>query len=428
MYKTIIRGLLILCLGLSGVVLMAQEDMTTFDIEDTDLSIMFPEDWEQTTTDEGVVELTTDGLLMMVHTPDVVAELFDLGDADSSPEVLEVVIADVSMGDDVELDPEAIKTVAINQRRAARINFETDETTGGLVAVLLSDRESIGVVSYIITTEDVDDVEELTATIDEVVASFDIGDGSSAGEGESGGEACVLSTADANTVQLRVGPGFNRTVIAFLPASVDFEALGQTTDDDGAVWFRLDETLAAPGKAVNEIWVLGDDVDQSGDCANVVDDDAPPIIPITQPQPTAVPQTDASGETTAPEGPAVPETVTDSSGAIVPEQGTWMMEFNSGNVECDFGFSGGANPVTGSITDTLVGGGSAGFTFDGDFYEFIGDNTYQTFTIYSLESGGEAVVRFTFTMTSSRTATGSYGAVVDRCTYFAPLTLNYIGG
>jgi len=51
----------------------------------------------------------------------------------------------VSLGDYVELDPEAIKLFAVNQRRSSRINFVTDETSGGLIAVLLEDR-SIGLV------------------------------------------------------------------------------------------------------------------------------------------------------------------------------------------------------------------------------------------------------------------------------------------
>ena len=107
---------------------------------------------------------------------------------------------------------------------------------------------------------------------------------------------------------------------------------------------------------------------------------------------------------------------------------TWFLQYNNGTYRCDSGDTGTLIPTTGSVTDALVGSGSSGFTFDGLFYEYGGSNIYNSYRVESLPNGGEGVIRYTFTMTSATTATGSYGAVYGDCTLFAPLTLNYIGG
>jgi hypothetical protein len=96
------------------------------------------------------------------------------------------------------------------------------------------------------------------------------------------GEACTVSTDQARTVALRVGPGFNRTSVAFLPDGEDFDVLGQASEDDGNLWYQLDKAQAAPDSSAGEIWVLSDEVATQGDCVAVVDADAPPIVPITQ--------------------------------------------------------------------------------------------------------------------------------------------------
>jgi hypothetical protein len=83
-------------------------------------------------------------------------------------------------------------------------------------------------------------------------------------------------------VALRVGPGFNRTSIAFLPDGEDFDVLGQSTDDESNLWYQLDKAQAAPNTSANEIWVLSDEAASQGDCAAVQDADAPPIVPIIQ--------------------------------------------------------------------------------------------------------------------------------------------------
>jgi len=48
---------------------------------------------------------------------------------------------------------------------------------------------------------------------------------------------CTVRTDSANTISVRVGPGGNRTVFAFLPADQDFAVLGQAEADDGGLWW-----------------------------------------------------------------------------------------------------------------------------------------------------------------------------------------------
>lgn len=95
------------------------------------------------------------------------------------------------------------------------------------------------------------------------------------------GEACVISTDSADTARVRVGPGENRTSVSFLAAGQDFVVLGSFEDDAGGIWYQLDKEEAAPGRAINEAWVAASDVDSTGDCENIAEADAPPIIPIT---------------------------------------------------------------------------------------------------------------------------------------------------
>jgi hypothetical protein len=95
---------------------------------------------------------------------------------------------------------------------------------------------------------------------------------------------------------------------------------GVSVTDDGAEWFQLNKGLAAPQSAASEIWIRRGDADESGDCDNISEADAPPIIQI---EPTAVP-----GATDVPPADSL----------ITPSAGTWRVTFS------------------GSITTTCPGG------------------------------------------------------------------------
>jgi hypothetical protein len=134
------------------------------------------------------------------------------------------------------------------------------------------------------------------------------------------GDPCTVSTGEANSAALRVGPGFNRSSVAFLPANLDVTVTGAFTADDGGEWFQLDKAQAAPQSAAAELWVLRDDVDVSGDCDSVADTAAPPVIPIAVQPPTPVPG--------APEQPP-------ATGSITPASGYWRITLNpTTNASC----------------------------------------------------------------------------------------------
>ena len=125
--------------------------------------------------------------------------------------------------------------------------------------------------------------------------------------------ACTIRTSDTDTVQLRVGPGTNRGVYAFLPANVNFTPLGQATADDGSMWFQLDREKVAPNSAAAEAWVAAEAVDTTGDCTAIGESDAPPIVPIVQ-QP---PNTGGASDPPA------------ASGGSIPNSGIWHFTSNS---------------------------------------------------------------------------------------------------
>ncbi len=125
-------------------------------------------------------------------------------------------------------------------------------------------------------------------------------------------KACTISTQKKRSVELRVGPGTNRTSVAFLPSGAQFTVLGKSSDKNGKIWFRLDKNEVAPKSSAKEVWVLSTDVTTSGDCASVANAAAPPIVPITHVSP---PVDSDSGKTAS------------SAGAIAPQTGTWTVSF-----------------------------------------------------------------------------------------------------
>jgi hypothetical protein len=120
---------------------------------------------------------------------------------------------------------------------------------------------------------------------------------------------CTISTDEARTVRVRVGPGENRTSVTFLPENVEVPVTGQIEDEDGNIWFQVDKEVAAPERAINEAWVAAEEVETAGDCEEIVNAAAPPIIPIVQ-RPTPDANSDSD---------EVPTT------AIMPQGGRWTI-------------------------------------------------------------------------------------------------------
>ncbi len=429
MRKFALKTLLVLCIGLLSVLSFAQGDgESTFEFEDSGASITFPDDWEQSVGEDGGLELVLGGTTVLADDETVIASLIDVDEADSLETLVELFVGELAISEDEDTEFGAIKLVELGEREVARMPFEIDGASGAFIALPMDD-DSVGMVMFLIPT---DDVEELSPVVDEIIASFNVSDGSGS---TATGEACTVSTTESNTVQIRVGPGSNRTVIAFLPTGLDFGVLGQTTDDDDNVWFSVPKDDVAPTKAVNETWVAADSVDQSGDCANVVDALAPPIIPIRTAPPTPVPQVDDDGTVTetvvdtpadTPDEATGDDFAVDADGAYIPTQGTWLEVHGNGSWRCGDSISGVASPTTGDFTATLSGGGANGIVFDGNFFTYIGNNTYENY--YTEEtSNGTYVARTTFTLTSANTGSGSIGEVIGPCSGFLPITVNFVG-
>jgi hypothetical protein len=123
--------------------------------------------------------------------------------------------------------------------------------------------------------------------------------------------SCTVSTQEARVVRVRVGPGENRTSVTFLPDHVEVVVSGQAEDDAGNLWYQVDKEVAAPGRAINEAWVLAEEVETSGACAAIADAAAPPIIPIIQRPTPSADGTDSAGETAATN--------------IMPNAGSWTL-------------------------------------------------------------------------------------------------------
>lgn len=119
-------------------------------------------------------------------------------------------------------------------------------------------------------------------------------------------EPCTVSTDKGRTAAVRIGPGTNRTAIAFLTPNTDYTVLDQTTLKDGSKWWKLDKDQAAPNKSIQEAWVSQDQVVTKGGCDNLSGG-----VPPTQPPPT----------------PAT---------AMVPNGGTWTLTIGP-DLEVDCG-------------------------------------------------------------------------------------------
>ncbi len=85
-------------------------------------------------------------------------------------------------------------------------------------------------------------------------------------------EPCTITTEQVGSVTVRVGPGEYRGVLQFLPDNQTIHVIGQTTDDSGAVWWKIE--LAG----VAEAWVAAADVESAGGCEVVLDAEAPPVV------------------------------------------------------------------------------------------------------------------------------------------------------
>ena len=208
--------------------------------------------------------------------------------------------------------------------------MESLETVqGNVLAVSVDDDGNVLLdETAMVVTADIEASNGIIHVIDAVLLPPDDGAADSS-------EACIISASEAGTVQVRVGPGNNRSSVSFLPENQDFEPLGQAVDDDGNVWYQLDKETAAPGRAINEAWVAAEQVDTSGDCSAIDEAAAPPIIPII---PAAPPPANTGGGDSGDSGDTGGDTGGDAPATdpnTLPASGTYTLTLNStSNVSC----------------------------------------------------------------------------------------------
>lgn len=129
-------------------------------------------------------------------------------------------------------------------------------------------------------------------------------------EAEETAEPCFISTDEAQTAGVRVGPGENRTSLTFLKVATEYEVAGQNVDDVGETWFALEKEIGAPRKSVIDpyVWVAIEHVTTEGDCdtVNIVTASGPRPFATATPVPEKTIDNDDQPEATITEEPTAP--------------------------------------------------------------------------------------------------------------------------
>ncbi|MBL8157231.1 MAG: hypothetical protein JNM70_23865 [Anaerolineae bacterium] len=242
--------------------------------------------------------------------------------------------------------------------------------------------------------------------------------------------SCFVTATKAKTVSVRVGPGENRTPVAFLPTGKSFQVQGRFVAKDESVWYQIDPKEAAPKKAIQEAWVAaGDDLRERGDCEAVADADAPPIIPIIV-QPTAAPAT--SGESAPPA-----ESAGTTAGTITLRSGTWSFNFSrQSNASCETVPNFVLNTTDAWLDWTEADNAgqaplsvlsATSFVFNETFFQSNGTNRYMG--SWSFESGSNTQMYFTVLSPTSMVGQMVGNVRVDgvACSVTTDLTANRVG-
>lgn len=98
-------------------------------------------------------------------------------------------------------------------------------------------------------------------------------------------EPCTVQ-ADRLYVNVRVGPGLSRGVRSDMPVGRAITVVGKATDDDGMLWWLIQPPGYNPAES-QRYWVAADEVQETGNCDQVPDVAASPVI---APPPTQSPE------------------------------------------------------------------------------------------------------------------------------------------
>ena len=297
-------------------------------------------------------------------------------------------------GTELEFNVGDVEVTTIDDREAATLVYADDLGNRAFMVAIRFDDGTFGIIDAFADEKDFegdDVVLEIAATFNLDDAEDDAGEDVSTAT-EDAAAACVVSTGQSNTVQLRVGPGTNRTVYAFLPANRDFTPLGRAEAGDGSAWFQMDKDEVAPTAAASEAWVAVEDVDTEGDCDKLGESSAPPIVPIIPAAPAA---SDDSGGSASDSGSS------GGSTGVLPAAGTWTVSFAStGKASClntgTIDFPSNLSPELASIS--VIGGGTA-VNFDGDRLNQVSPGVYSG--LVNLDQGMSAQITL-YTVSSTQ--------------------------
>jgi hypothetical protein len=353
--KLFFISIALLTLPLTGALAQDNQPLTTaVDLSDGYV-ISVPDGWEaEQDSQTGGFMLSNTDITLFVLNPEQVNTLVE--SADAALDSLLIDLYDELYDERPAL--EEIEATEISEREAASLNYEARGVQGIFYLIRLSDGRP-GMVDVFSENAVLEDQMELVMSI---IVSFDVVAESFTSDINI--EPCFISTDQENTVQLRVGPGTNRTVLSSLEAGEEFQVTGRFVTENGSVWYQLVKEEVLPNSQANEIWVAAADVEEIGNCDAVVDVAAPPIIPIVT-QPPA----DASSDDSAPQ-------------SVPPTRGRWTVTFDSTTTAaCPSGTITVAssevyNVASFTLNITAISDDGTSFLGDGGLFERQSDGYY----------------------------------------------------
>lgn len=298
--------------------------------------------------DTGVFTLTDGNLTVDVYLPVVVSELVEYDEDPDRVELLGVIVNVL-----FEVEDATIKSFEDDYEELIAYwdwAIDADEIKGAVYLIPMGDG-TFALVDTYAASELYDENFELLDAMG--IYGLAVPQDESANAGSA---ACFVSTDRADSVEMRVGPGENRSVIAFLPEGAEFTVTGAFTDNDGNLWYQLDKDEIAPDSSAAELWVAQADVTESGDCSEVAEVSAPPIQ-AARPRTTTGDPGDSGS--------------TGGTGGLVPAEGVWTLTLDATTLASCAGTETTSIPTSDVFEETSF---TYDLTVDGETVS-VGNNT-----------------------------------------------------
>ncbi len=349
-----LRLVMLLVLCVLSIPVLAQDDLTENYTFESGATFNFPKAWQLNKKNDPLMLVSGQTQMLMVDYAGLQAIGLDVKSA-SQNDILEAYFSHYHA--ERAFKASKIEPMEIDKRSGIQYDYSADDGRARVMVIPFSNG-SAGVVEEISLAGKLREEETALA----ITQSFDNSAkvNSSTTTVASVSVNCTISTNRENTVQVRVGPGENRSSIVFLSAGPSFKVLGQAKAKDGSNWWKLDKDEVAPGKAVNETWVKQNDVKPKGDCDKVADVNAPPVVPIANIPPAT--NNGDGGNTPASGNP--------------PQAGSWVIVYGNGKASC---FGTGTVDVSVDLPPQAISVSISGSTINlgGDVVRHTQGNTYQ---------------------------------------------------